>query len=41
MRLCGLKLSNHGKLVADGPGEAIEPHDHQGLAGADIAQEAG
>ncbi len=37
----GLELLDHGEQVDDRAGEAIEPHGHQGLAGADIAQQAG
>jgi hypothetical protein len=41
MRAFGLELLDHGQQVADRSGEAIEPHHDQGVAGADVAKEAG
>ena len=40
MRALGLELLDDGEQVADRAGEAIEPDHDQGLAGADLAQQA-
>ena len=40
MRACGLQLLDDGEQMADRAGEAIQPDHDQGLAGADIAQQA-
>jgi len=41
VRPLGLELLDDGEQVADRAGEAVETDDNQGLAGADVAQEAG
>jgi hypothetical protein len=41
MRPLGLELLDDGEQVADRAGEAIEADHDQGLAGADVAQQAG
>ena len=40
MRALGFELFDDSEQVADRAGEAIEPDDDQGLAGADLAQQA-
>ena len=40
MPTAGFKLLNDGEQVADRAGEAIEPDHDEGLAGADLAQQA-
>ncbi len=40
-RAGGLERRDDGEEMAHRAGEAVEPHDHQGIAGPDVAEQAG
>jgi len=41
MHASAFEVFDHGEQVADGAREAVEAHDHEDVAGLDLAQEPG
>jgi len=41
MRAPAFEVFDDGEEVADGAGEAVEAHDHEDIAGADLAHQPG